>query len=87
MGTYGYLIPFLDALKLVGHNIRKFRKTKEWSIEALAEHADISPAYLGELERGRENVSIRTLSQIAKALRVKLPSLLDEERPAETPIK
>ena len=68
----------LDALKLTGHNIRTYRASKGWSIEKLAEHADISPAYLGELERGRENVSIRTLSRIAKALKVKPYELLKD---------
>jgi transcriptional regulator with XRE-family HTH domain len=69
----------LDTLKLVGRNIRKYRYAKNWSIEKLAEHAGVSPAYLGELERGRENISIKTLEGIAKALKVKLSALVDDE--------
>jgi transcriptional regulator with XRE-family HTH domain len=72
---------FYSLLKLqgiVGQNIRAFRKAKSWSIEKLAEHANVSPAYLGELERGRENVSIKTIESIAKALKV-TPDLLLKE--------
>ena len=72
------LFSFLELQKIVGQNIRAFRRGKAWSIEQLAEHANVSPAYLGELERGRENVSIKTISSIAKALKISPDLLLKE---------
>ena len=72
------LFSFLELQKIVGQNIRLFRKGKSWSIEKLAEHANISPAYLGELERGRENVSVKTIEAIAKALKISPDLLLKE---------
>ncbi|MFI5201158.1 MAG: helix-turn-helix domain-containing protein [Candidatus Kapaibacterium sp.] len=65
--------------EIVGKNIRGQRKIKKWSIEKLSEKANISPAYLGELERGRENVSVKTIESIAKALGVKPGLLLEPE--------
>ena len=60
---------------LVGRNIRYFRKKRELSIEKLAEIADISPKYLGSVERGENNISIDNVIKIAKALDVSLYKL------------
>jgi DNA-binding Xre family transcriptional regulator len=70
---------YLDNLQLLGANIRKYRNARKWSIETLAEHANMDPSYLGEIERGRENITIRTLDRIAKALGVKASVLLETE--------
>jgi transcriptional regulator with XRE-family HTH domain len=75
---YRYFILLLELQKIVGQNIRAHRRSKAWSIEKLAEHADVSPAYLGELERGRENVSVKTIEAIAKALKISPDILLKE---------
>jgi len=44
----------------------------------LAEKADLSYKYLGEVERGVVNISLDSLVRIAKALRVKLRDLTNE---------
>jgi len=48
------------------------------SQEQLAEKADLSYKYLGEVERGCVNISLDSLVRIAKALRVALHDLTDE---------
>lgn len=48
------------------------------SQEELAEKADLSYKYVGEVERGMVNVSLDSLMRIARALRVKLRDLTDE---------
>ena len=52
--------------------IRRFRKLTQVS---LAEMADLSRAYLTEIETGRKQGSIRAMRQLADALRVN-PGLL-----------
>ncbi len=56
--------------RLVGNNIRKYRKSNNITIEALAEKADLGAAYLGEIERGNTNITIFTIEKIARALDV-----------------
>ncbi len=60
-----------ELLKLVGSNIRRLRKQRGSTLEALAEKSDLHPKYLGGLERGEQNVSVNNLEKIATALRVK----------------
>src|SRR5437870_10761699 len=57
-------------LKIVGGNIRRMRKVKQWTLEQLAEKADSNPKYLGAVERGEENIGLKKLEQVAAALRV-----------------
>jgi len=59
----------------LGQNIRKERKRVGLSQEKLAEKADLHPVYVGDVERGEENVSIDSLARIAKALKVALHDL------------
>ena len=44
--------------------------------DALANMADISPKYLGEIERGNTNLSITVLCKIADALEIEPSDLL-----------
>jgi XRE family transcriptional regulator, regulator of sulfur utilization len=67
----------VKILTVLGRNIRHHRKEREWTQEDLAEHARIDPKYCGQLERGQVNVSIVTLSRVAKALNQKIVTLLD----------
>ncbi len=48
------------------------------SQEQLAEKADLSYKYVGEVERGSVNISLDSLVRIAKALKVKLRVLIGE---------
>jgi len=45
------------------------------SQEQLAERADLSPKYLGEVERGRVNISLDSLVRICQALAMRLGDL------------
>jgi transcriptional regulator with XRE-family HTH domain len=62
--------------KLVGQNIRSFRLAKEWSQEELAYKSKLSHHYLGNVERGAQNISLDSLERIAKALGVEIHVLL-----------
>ena len=56
-----------DLVQL-GQNIRELRKIKDYTQESLALEADIDRSYIGGIERGERNVSVLTLSTIAKCL-------------------
>jgi len=68
----------LQLRKLVGLNIRYYRRQKGLTQEALAYKAKLHPNYLSELERGNENVSIDTLERICKVLGVEVREIFSE---------
>jgi len=60
-----------EAIKnLLSKNIRLYRETIGFSQEELAEKAEISPPFLGAIERGEKWPSPETLAGIAIGLKV-----------------
>ena len=51
-----------------GLNVRRIRRKKGLSQSALAKQAGLSPNYIGTLERGVQNPSLKTLERLAKGL-------------------
>ena len=62
--------------KVLGENIRNQRKKLGWSQIKLAEKADLHHNYIGDIERGEENVSVDALMRIASALKIFLSDLV-----------
>ncbi|MGH7977378.1 MAG: helix-turn-helix domain-containing protein [Limisphaerales bacterium] len=67
----------LSHRRTVGQKIRLYRKQAQMSQEKLAEKADLSYKYVGEVERGYVNISLDSLTRIAKALKIKVRDLVD----------
>lgn len=65
-----------DIRKLVGYNIRYFRKLKGFTQEKLAEMIGVSGAYIGYIERGSKAPSLELLAKIAVSLTVEPAALL-----------
>ncbi len=63
--------------EVVGNNIRTCRTNAGMTLEELAEKAEMSWPYISEVERGRENISLDKLAQLAKALNVRLSKLVE----------
>ena len=63
--------------RVLGENIRARRKQTGFSQEKLAEQADLHPVYVGNVERGEENISIDSLARIAHALNVSISDLVN----------
>jgi len=63
--------------KQLGKRIRRFRETQKLSQEELAYRAGVHRTYLGGIERGERNPSLKNLAAIAKALNVRLADLVD----------
>jgi XRE family transcriptional regulator, regulator of sulfur utilization len=62
--------------KILGENIRNHRRKLGWSQIKLAEKADLHHNYIGDIERGEENVSVDALMRIAAALKMTLGDLV-----------
>ncbi len=60
----------------VGRRIREIRVFYNYSRETLAEMAEISPRFLSSIESGNQSMTIKTLMNIASALRVSVDYLL-----------
>lgn len=52
--------------KTIGSNIRYERKLRKFSIEDLAEYLELSPSYVGLLERGERCPSLKSLLKICE---------------------
>ena len=66
-------------LVALGRHIRTSRRSKGLTIAQLATVVDLDPAYLGELERGRANISVLTLGHKGRALGVTASWLLNPD--------
>ena len=68
----------MDYTKL-GNNIRKERLKQNLTIEELAYKADITPNYLGKIERAQSKLSLEVLIKIANALGITSDYILSHE--------
>ena len=66
-----------DINKILGARIRKLRKEADCTQEELAEKADISMKYLGEIERGRGNPTLKNIESLASVLGMEASELLN----------
>ncbi|HMI02172.1 MAG TPA: helix-turn-helix transcriptional regulator [Pedobacter sp.] len=57
-----------EELKNFGNNLRRIRKEKELSMEALANLAEIELSQIFRIETGKINPKLTTILTIAKAL-------------------
>lgn len=60
----------------IGQLIRKKRKEKKITQEALALQCGIDLSYIGRIERGEVNLTVEKLYEIATALEVDMKELL-----------
>lgn len=60
----------MDTLKIIGRNIARLRKRIGLSQEKLAEQAGLHRTYVGAVERGERNISVKNLAKIAQALNI-----------------
>lgn len=59
-----------NVYELIGKRIREERKMKQLSMEKLAELSEITPSFLGHIERGERKLSVDTLNKISNALKI-----------------
>jgi len=66
-------------LKWFGQNLKRARKDKSYSQEALAEIAGIDLSHYGAVERGERAITVQKLFQITSALNIPMRYLFSGE--------
>ena len=69
----------LDLKVTLGNTIRGLRRIKGFTQEELGEKSGLSYKYIGEIERGKVNISIDSLLRIADAMAVTSNDLMPSE--------
>jgi transcriptional regulator with XRE-family HTH domain len=69
------------ARQRVAANLRRLRKERGLSQEAMAELADFHRTYVSQLERCVTNISLDGLERLARALNVDVVDLLEHHGP------
>jgi transcriptional regulator with XRE-family HTH domain len=65
-------------LQWIGRRVAELRKAQRLTQAQLAERLDVSDGYLKRIERGRENLTVRSLVLIATALGTTIEELFQE---------
>ena len=68
--------PSRQLRRILAENIRAYRKSNQISQERLADMCNLHRTYVGSVERGERNVTLKTLEILAAALGVSVPKLL-----------
>lgn len=66
----------MDLLSNVGENIKKYREIKSITQQELSGICSLHRNYISSVERGRRNISLRTLEKIALGLNIDVLKLL-----------
>lgn len=64
-------------IKQFGWNVRKLRLKRHWTQEQLAQHAGLTPNYIGFVERGERNITLKNAVKIAKGLNFPVHKLFE----------
>jgi transcriptional regulator with XRE-family HTH domain len=67
----------VEAKAILGQNVRRIRESKGFSQEILAERSGFHRTYIGGIERGERNPSLKSIVAIATALEVPLVDLFE----------
>jgi transcriptional regulator with XRE-family HTH domain len=65
-------------LNVLGRRIREERTNRNLTIEQLSELVNLSPSYLGLVERGERGLSVEKLIKIADVFGIAVDSLLQD---------
>ena len=68
------------VLANLGKNIKKYRLQQGFTQEKLAEKTQVHPTYIGKIELGKINPSVKRLFVISRALGIKLSDIFDFDK-------
>lgn len=66
-----------DFKKLVGANVRKYRKQRDFTLQELSKVCGFPISRLSCIENGIDNPTIETMAALARALGVTLKDIFD----------
>lgn len=64
-----------DLQRILGENLRAYREGRELSQEAFADVLGVHRTYMGAVERGERNLTLRSVEKIAARLELESVSL------------
>ena len=67
-----------DLQRILGKNLRAFREAEDLSQEAFADVLGFHRIYMGALERGERNLSLKSVEKIAGTLAIEPLLLLSD---------
>jgi transcriptional regulator with XRE-family HTH domain len=65
----------------IGEQVKKRRKEKALTLQAISDLSGLSVSYLSQIENGSTTPSLKSLARIAKSLDVPIVSLFIDEKP------
>ena len=65
-----------DRMIAFGKRVREVRKSKGISQERLAEMSGIDRSYMGNIERGEKNITLKKVYEICDALEIEIQDLI-----------
>lgn len=79
--------------KNIALNLKRIRKSKNMSLDMLAERTGVSKSMLGQIERGESNPTVSTIGKIVEGLKVPFEQLIYDRKeimvmpsPEEAPV-
>jgi DNA-binding XRE family transcriptional regulator len=78
LGSFPTLVTVADLQTVVGKRIRELRTKRGFSQESFADECGLHRTYMGGIERGEHNLTLRTVLTIARTLGMTLAELLKE---------
>ncbi len=75
--------PLSPATRAFGERVRERREALNLSQEALAHRCDVHWTFLGQVERGRRNISLHNLLKVARGLGVDPAELVQGLQPPD----
>ena len=88
LSRYAYFTTFVTSknsikmqkspiLEVFGQNVRNLRVERGLSQEQLADRAGLHRTYVGMIERAEKNITLCNIEKLAKALNVKVSTLVN----------
>lgn len=66
-----------DLQRTVGRNLREYRQARGLSQEAFADVLGVHRTYMGAVERGERNLTLRSVERLATRLEISAADLLN----------
>lgn len=74
----------MEWYAIVGANIRRLRDARSWTLEELADRSKIDVGYLGKIERGLKNPTLKKLIFVSQGLEVELSVFFQRPRVSDS---
>ncbi len=68
----------MDILVKFGKRIKEMRNKEGWSQEKLAEKTGFHRTYIGMVERGERNITLKNIEIFAKTFEIKIKEIFNE---------